>query len=105
MKTGVVVTSRLTHATPASFTSHVIDRNMESEIARQQIESGTDIMLGGGYSFFIPQSMEGSSRDDDLNIIEMANQKGYNVLTEKSQLETTEFLFFIFYFYFYFYFF
>ena len=33
MRTGVVTTTRVTHATPASFSSHVADRNDEAEIA------------------------------------------------------------------------
>jgi alkaline phosphatase len=35
--TGTVATSRITHATPASFNAHVADRNSESDIAYQQI--------------------------------------------------------------------
>lgn len=36
MAIGLVVTSRVTHATPAAFTSHVIERDWEDEIATQQ---------------------------------------------------------------------
>ncbi|KAJ3103915.1 hypothetical protein HDU97_009727 [Phlyctochytrium planicorne] len=35
--TGLVATSRITHATPASFSAHVIDRNMEDNIALYQL--------------------------------------------------------------------
>ncbi len=37
MKTGLVATSRITHATPASFAAHVVDRDMEDEIAEQEV--------------------------------------------------------------------
>ncbi|KAJ1673921.1 vacuolar alkaline phosphatase, partial [Spiromyces aspiralis] len=36
MMTGLVVTSRITHATPASFSAHVVDRGMEDLIAQYQ---------------------------------------------------------------------
>jgi alkaline phosphatase len=46
------VTSRITHATPASFSAHALDRNMESLIARQQVGDYplgrmVDLMFGG----------------------------------------------------------
>lgn len=47
--TGLVATSTITHATPASFAAHVNSRKCETEIARQYIEeSGVDVLLGGG---------------------------------------------------------
>jgi alkaline phosphatase len=56
-KTGLVVTSRLTHATPASFASHIYDRDQEDKIAEQLIGDQplgavVDVMLGGGLAFF-----------------------------------------------------
>jgi alkaline phosphatase len=72
MGTGVVTTSRVTHATPAATYAHVPDRNWESDrdmpaqakeqgckdIARQLLEfplgGGVDVVLGGGRSKFLP---------------------------------------------------
>ncbi len=54
--TGIVVTNNVADATPASFTSHVEDRYMWSEIAISQLEylsDGTlDLVLGGGYDIY-----------------------------------------------------
>lgn len=48
-KAGLVATSQITHATPASFAAHVVNRNCQNEIARQYIEvTQPDVMLGGG---------------------------------------------------------
>lgn len=53
MITGMVVTSRVTHATPASFASHVIQRDDEDEIARQYVNNkNLDFLLGGGLRHF-----------------------------------------------------
>ena len=50
---GVVTSTRLTHATPASFLAHVPLRSQENEIARQALESGADVLLGGGAKHFL----------------------------------------------------
>ncbi len=52
LATGLVATSRITHATPASFAAHVPQRAQEAEIAGQMLRSGVDLLLGGGARFF-----------------------------------------------------
>ncbi|RLN89425.1 hypothetical protein BBJ28_00001212 [Nothophytophthora sp. Chile5] len=53
MVTGMVVTSRVTHATPATFAAHVIDRDSEDEIAAQYVANkNLDFLLGGGKRHF-----------------------------------------------------
>ena len=56
MLTGLVATSTVTHATPASFAAHVDYRKKEAEIAYQYVHSGVDIILGGGKKFW-PDSL------------------------------------------------
>lgn len=50
--TGLVTTTRLTHATPASFIANVPARSQEGEIARQILDRGFDVALGGGAKHF-----------------------------------------------------
>ncbi|KAJ3399094.1 alkaline phosphatase [Chytriomyces confervae] len=86
--TGHVSTSRVTHATPASFSSHVIDRGMEDEIAVQQIGNYTlgrmaDLILGGGSCHFKPQrdGPSSSCRQDNNDLIAAAQSAyGWNYL-------------------------
>ena len=52
LATGLVATSRITHATPASFAAHVESRAQEAEIARQMATSGVDLLFGGGLDTF-----------------------------------------------------
>ena len=66
---GVLSTTRLTHATPACFASHIDDRDKENEIAVQMLESGADVMLAGGWRNWVPQSVEGSKREDDRDLL------------------------------------
>lgn len=64
MATGLVATSSLTHATPASFAAHVPSRRMEQEIAEQMAGQGIDVLLGGGRGFF-----DGSLRADQRDLL------------------------------------
>ena len=50
--TGLVTTTRVTHATPASFIANVRNRSEEPLIARQTLERGVDVAMGGGARFF-----------------------------------------------------
>lgn len=52
MKTGIVCTQILNHATPAGFSVHNDYRYNYDEIAKLQIESGIDLMIGGGRKYF-----------------------------------------------------
>ncbi|KAJ4260599.1 vacuolar alkaline phosphatase [Fusarium torreyae] len=78
--TGLVVTTKIEDATPACFNSHVVLREMEDEIALQQIGEGVlgrsvDLMLGGGRCNFLPNGTEGSCRADDTDVIKIAKEK------------------------------
>jgi alkaline phosphatase len=73
MSTGIVTTARLTHATPAACYAHTSNRNWESDadqpatgvtvkdIASQlvnfNIGNGLEVALGGGRSYFMPNTM------------------------------------------------
>lgn len=52
LKTGIVVTQVLPHATPAGFTAHVDSRHSYDEIATQQVKQNIDLMFGGGSTYF-----------------------------------------------------
>jgi len=53
--TGIVSSSYIVDATPAAFSTHVLDRSYRTEIARQLIEeANVDVILGGGASYFSP---------------------------------------------------
>ena len=59
--TGIVSTSRITHATPAAFYASVNDRSAENEIAGQLLDGGrVDLALGGGSRSFLAQGSKHS---------------------------------------------
>ncbi|MDX2430213.1 MAG: alkaline phosphatase, partial [Bacteroides sp.] len=68
--TGVVATSAITHATPASFYAHVERRSMEDDIAFQLLHSEIDFFAGGGKNYF-------NKRADSANLFSLADEKGF----------------------------
>ena len=86
--TGLVVTTRITDATPAVFASHVLIRSEEDRIAEQMVGEHplgrvVDLMLGGGRCHFLPNSTEGSCRDDDRDIVQLAKEKGFDYANDR----------------------
>jgi alkaline phosphatase len=71
LSTGMITTSTITHATPASFIAHVRSREMEEEIATFFPESGLDFFVGGGKKFFDRREK------DDKNLVQALQKKGY----------------------------
>eukprot|EP00835_Amoeboradix_gromovi_P006576 NODE_802_length_4111_cov_0.316301.p1 type:complete len:321 gc:universal NODE_802_length_4111_cov_0.316301:1681-2643(+) len=82
MTTGVVVTSTITHATPAGFYAHVHDRNWEDVIANQlvlgtSLNRTVDLIMGGGLEFFLPNNTSNSKRLDKRNLLAESKNAGW----------------------------
>ena len=82
--TGVVVTSYVTHATPASFVAKVPKRSMYEDIAVQMAESDKlNLMIGGGRKYF-------NQRKDSLDLIQrMETELGWKVYDTLADIDTT----------------
>ncbi|MFQ3224207.1 MAG: alkaline phosphatase [Lentimonas sp.] len=76
--TGLVSSCRITHATPAGFSTNVEKRGMEDEIAQQYNEREIDVLLGGGSRHF--------KGDKVLTQVPDFQQKGYQFVQTKSEL-------------------
>ncbi len=72
--TGIIATSTLTHATPASFFAHSKSRNWEDYMAAQLHNSEVDFFAGGGLKHF-------NKRDDGNNYLDSLKRKGFTVDT------------------------
>lgn len=73
LATGLVATSSITHATPASFIAHQVSRKENLLIAEDFIESGIDIFIGGGRKYF-------ENGKSDINIPDELRKKGYTIV-------------------------
>ena len=78
--TGMIVTSTIVHATPATFAAHQARREMYEEIALDYLDANVDLLIGGGRQYFQNREM------DDRNLINEFENKGYLVM---DQLYTT----------------
>jgi alkaline phosphatase len=53
--TGMIATSRITHATPAAYGCHIHDRGMDNEIMEHLVYQEIDVVFGGGFRHLIPE--------------------------------------------------
>ncbi|MBV1922843.1 MAG: alkaline phosphatase, partial [Flavobacteriaceae bacterium] len=73
---GVVSTSSITHATPASFYAHSKMRRMHEDIATDMVASDIEFFAGGGLDFF-------KNRKDQIDLIAQLKNKGFDIITDK----------------------
>lgn len=83
--TGLVTTTRITHATPAGFSANVESRNMEDEIAEQYLEREYDLLMGAGYKHF-----DASGRKDIRDLFSEFKAKGYKITKKKDELNSLQ---------------
>ncbi len=72
--TGVIATSSIVHATPASFYAHTKSRRMYETIAEQLMHSEVDFFAGGGHQFF-------TQRSDGKDYLQGLKDNGFEIDT------------------------
>jgi alkaline phosphatase len=80
LATGLVSTSAITHATPASFIAHQAGRSAYEDIAADFLKTNIDVFIGGGLDHF-------TKRADGRNLVEELQKKGYRVETEMDKIK------------------
>ncbi len=81
LATGLVTTTRLTHATPAAFAAHVSSRGQYAAIAEQMTALQPDVLLGGGRTDFEAENFGTSLRRS-------LQDSGYTYVTTANELES-----------------
>ena len=83
-ETGIVVTSYVTHATPAAFYAKVPKRSKYEDIAVQMAETeNLNLIIGGGMKHF-------NHRKDSVNLVErMENELGWKVYDTLADVDLT----------------
>jgi len=97
LATGVVTTTRITHATPATTYAHICHRDGENAIAAQLVPngsgyntalgSGVDVILGGGLAYFQPKTTTGSKRTDTRDLVAEFKTAGYKFVGNKTEFD------------------
>jgi alkaline phosphatase len=95
--TGLVATSRITHATPAAFACHIHDRGMDNEIMEHMVYNNIDVVFGGGFRHLIPTTFSytttfgdvwGGKRTDNENLFQVLINRGYQFVDNKDDMES-----------------
>ncbi len=82
MATGVVSTSAITDATPASFVAHNMDRFNSEAIAEEFLNESIDVFLGGGEDYF-------RKRKDGKDLTTDLQELGYDVVYTYDELKAS----------------
>ncbi|KJD32051.1 alkaline phosphatase [Tamlana nanhaiensis] len=83
-QTGLISLTSITHATPAAYYAHVVDRDMHEDIAEFLVKSDVDFFAGGGLKFF-------NKREDKQDLYAALQEKGFKLDSVKlSEVDTTK---------------
>jgi alkaline phosphatase len=83
--TGMVATSNIQHATPATFSSHYNDRSKYDIIGEQQAYNGVDVLMGGG-SMYLTEPY----RQDAENIVSELKAMEYRYVTTRDEMNAVQ---------------
>jgi alkaline phosphatase len=78
--TGLVATSTITHATPASFIAHNINRGEYEQIAMDFLKTDIELIIGGGEDHF-------NNREDGFNLVDSFKKEGYSFVRDISEIK------------------
>ena len=79
LATGLVSTSAITHATPASYIAHQGSRGSYEDIAADFLKTDIDVFIGGGYKHF-------AVRKDGRDLTKDLQANGYQVLRDMDEI-------------------
>ncbi len=79
LATGLVSTSAITHATPASFIAHNKSRHNYEEIALDFLKTEIDVFIGGGRDYFV-------MRKDRKDLVSELRRRKYQVIYSADSL-------------------
>lgn len=95
--TGIISTSRVTHATPAAFASHIEDRGWDNDIMEHMVYNNVDIVFGGGARHLLPTDEPyvtsfgatwAGKRTDGQNLMEVLEDRGYQFVDSKTEMQS-----------------
>jgi alkaline phosphatase len=91
--TGLVATSRISHATPAAFACHIEDRGWDNDIIEHMVYNNINVVFGGGARHLISNDYTttfgdtwGPKREDGQNLIQVLQDRGYQFVDNKDDM-------------------
>ncbi|GAC1340732.1 MAG: alkaline phosphatase [Acetobacteraceae bacterium] len=86
MSVGIVTNTEIQDATPAGVFAHTRRRSDYVPITDQMLAFDAEVVMGGGSASFLPQSVPGSRRKDDRDMIAAFRDKGYTFADTRTAL-------------------
>jgi alkaline phosphatase len=88
MSIGVVTTAEVQDATPAAVFAHTRRRSEYVDIMDQALKPAQqpDVLMGGGSATLLPQSVEGSRRKDDRDLVKEFQSQGFAWAASRGEL-------------------
>jgi alkaline phosphatase len=83
---GIVTTTEVVDATPAAMVAHTASRLTRNEITTALYDANPDVLLGGGWAYFQPQSVAGSKRADEIDYTARFRERGTQFVTTASEM-------------------
>ncbi|NNH62715.1 alkaline phosphatase [Rhizobium laguerreae] len=83
---GIVATAEVEDATPAAVVSHTRNRGDKADIVGMLLDVKPEVLLGGGSAYFLGKEVPGSKRKDNQDYIELFQDAGYKLATDKNEL-------------------
>lgn len=88
--TGIVCTSSLTDATPATFTAHVTLRYEYRAIAAWYVSGAAEVFIGGGRKYFEPEVDSTGSFKPSEDVVSQLSSAGYDVTYDLESFEASK---------------
>lgn len=93
LSVAIINSGHLAEPGTACMLASVESRAMREAVAAQLIESGADLIFGGGEVLFLPEGTKGvhgqkGLRTDGRNLVDEAKKAGYRVIYRKADLAT-----------------
>ena len=87
MRTGLITTTSLTHATPAAFVAKSASRYNANGIALDYVKAPVDFFAGGGYRNFTGSDYNGPRRPDGRNLIAEYETQGFDTFVGPASVD------------------
>jgi len=87
---GIINSGKIVEPGTGVFVASDVSRGNEDAISKKIIESGADLIFSGGEENLLPIDVQGKfgpgKRKDNINVVELAKQLGYNVIYTREEL-------------------
>ena len=87
---GLITTAPIYDASPAAFSVHAKNRRDSESIVNQYVDLSPDVLMGGGFDFFLPKSEPGGKRLDGKNIVNEFKKNGYQFVSKPNELDVIQ---------------